>query len=67
MVGTDPVRIVAEVMGLLEDGDEYQRMARVINPYGDGQPARRIAEALLIKLILFLLTKAKSIFFLPVP
>ena len=47
LVGTDPVRIVSEVLRLLEDRDEYQRMARTINPYGDGQAARRIAEALL--------------------
>lgn len=47
LVGTDPNRIVAETTRLLEDPVEYARMARAVNPYGDGRAAERIASALL--------------------
>jgi UDP-N-acetylglucosamine 2-epimerase (non-hydrolysing) len=46
LVGTDEERIVAEATGLLEDGAEYGRMARIHNPYGDGRACERIAEIL---------------------
>ncbi len=47
VVGTDRERIVAETVRLLEDQAEYARMARAVNPYGDGHAAERIVEALL--------------------
>jgi UDP-N-acetylglucosamine 2-epimerase (non-hydrolysing) len=47
LVGTDPDRIVAEVRRLLEDPAAYESMSRAHNPYGDGQAARRIVEAIL--------------------
>jgi len=47
LVGTDVERIVGEATRLLEDPAEYQRMARVHNPYGDGQASRRIADLIL--------------------
>jgi UDP-N-acetylglucosamine 2-epimerase (non-hydrolysing) len=47
VVGTDPDRIVSEAYRLLENDAEYARMARAINPYGDGLAAERIAAALL--------------------
>ena len=43
LVGTDRARIVAEAVRLLEDSREYDRMARVHNPYGDGRSCVRIA------------------------
>ena len=46
LVGTDEDRIVEEAERLLDDGDEYRRMTRVHNPYGDGQACRRIGEVL---------------------
>jgi UDP-N-acetylglucosamine 2-epimerase (non-hydrolysing) len=46
LVGTDVDRIVAEATRLLEDQDEYTRMTRVHNPYGDGHACERIAGAL---------------------
>jgi UDP-N-acetylglucosamine 2-epimerase (non-hydrolysing) len=46
LVGTQTRRIVEEVVRLLEDRQEYERMARVHNPYGDGQASRRIADAI---------------------
>ncbi len=47
LVGTDPDRIVSEAARLLTDPAEYGRMARAVNPYGDGEAARRIVSALL--------------------
>ena len=47
LVGTDEERIVAEAARLLDDRNEYRRMTRVHNPYGDGQACRRIADLLL--------------------
>lgn len=47
VVGTSQTRIVAEAIRLLEDASEYQRMARAVNPYGDGHTAERIVAHLL--------------------
>ncbi|MDE3195302.1 MAG: UDP-N-acetylglucosamine 2-epimerase (non-hydrolyzing), partial [Acidobacteriota bacterium] len=47
LVGTDESRIAGEVNRLLDDADARERMARVHNPYGDGQASRKIAEATL--------------------
>jgi UDP-N-acetylglucosamine 2-epimerase len=46
LVGTDAARIVREASALLGRPDDYARMARASNPYGDGQAARRIVSAL---------------------
>lgn len=46
LIGTDKERIVAEANLLLDDSAEYERMARVANPYGDGNAAERIADAI---------------------
>jgi len=46
VVGTQRSRIVAEVARLLENRSEYVRMARAVNPYGDGRAAHRIVNAL---------------------
>jgi UDP-N-acetylglucosamine 2-epimerase len=46
LVGTDPVRIVAEASRLLSDDDAYRLMARCVSPFGDGKAATRIADAL---------------------
>jgi len=47
VVGTDRQRILAEACRLLDDPAERERMARAVNPYGDGQASRRIVAALL--------------------
>jgi UDP-N-acetylglucosamine 2-epimerase (non-hydrolysing) len=47
LVGTDERAIVAEATRLLEDRAEYDRMARVHNPYGDGRASPRIGDAIL--------------------
>ncbi len=47
LVGSDEERIVAETSRLLDDPGEYNRMARVHNPYGDGHASERIADVIL--------------------
>ena len=46
LVGTDAERIVTETTRLLTDEAAYEAMSRSVNPYGDGQAAGRITEAL---------------------
>lgn len=46
LVGTDPARIVVETARLLDCSDEYTRMSRTHNPYGDGHASQRIEAAL---------------------
>lgn len=46
LVGASAARIVRETARLLEDGEEYRRMARAHNPYGDGHASERIAAEL---------------------
>jgi UDP-N-acetylglucosamine 2-epimerase (non-hydrolysing) len=47
LVGTDTIRIVAEACRLLDDPEAHAAMARAVNPYGDGQAAGRIVQAIL--------------------
>jgi UDP-N-acetylglucosamine 2-epimerase (non-hydrolysing) len=47
LVGTDARKIVTEADRLLEDRGEYERMAGVASPYGDGHAAQRIAAGVL--------------------
>ncbi|MGI6085355.1 MAG: non-hydrolyzing UDP-N-acetylglucosamine 2-epimerase [Acetivibrionales bacterium] len=46
LLGTDAETVYNEARRLLEDSNEYLRMAKAINPYGDGQASKRIIEAL---------------------
>lgn len=46
LVGTDANRIEEETLRLLDDQSAYAEMARALNPYGDGQAAKRIAAVL---------------------
>jgi UDP-N-acetylglucosamine 2-epimerase (non-hydrolysing) len=43
LVGTDREAIISEATRLLDDPAEYERMARLHNPYGDGKASGRIA------------------------
>ena len=47
VIGTARQRIFREVTRLLDDSAEYDRMARAVNPYGDGLASKRIVGALL--------------------
>jgi UDP-N-acetylglucosamine 2-epimerase (non-hydrolysing) len=46
LVGTDINLIVSEVDLLLNNSDEYQKMSKAHNPYGDGLACERILEFL---------------------
>ena len=46
LVGTDEEVIYRTFRQLLEDRDEYDRMAHACNPYGDGHACERIADIL---------------------
>jgi UDP-N-acetylglucosamine 2-epimerase (non-hydrolysing) len=47
LVGTKSDHIVGETMRLLNNPEQHARMAKAVNPFGDGQAAKRIAEALI--------------------
>jgi UDP-N-acetylglucosamine 2-epimerase (non-hydrolysing) len=47
LVGTDARAIVEEASRLLDDPAEHARMAKAVNPFGDGKAAGRIVRALL--------------------
>lgn len=47
LVGTDEKKIVREARNLLENEEEYEKMANAVNPYGDGKAAKRIVRCLL--------------------
>ena len=46
LVGTDEEVIYSSFKLLLEDKEEYHRMSRANNPYGDGLASKRIADIL---------------------
>jgi len=46
VVGTEMQTIVRETARLLDEPAEYERMARAVNPYGDGHASERIVRAL---------------------
>ena len=46
LVGTDAATIVRETMAVLDSPDEYERMSRIHNPYGDGHASERIEAAI---------------------
>ncbi len=47
IAGVDKDDIVSLASALLSDKNEYDKMAKAVNPYGDGEACRRIAEAIL--------------------
>lgn len=46
LVGTDYEKIVNEVSTLFDDTSAYEAMSKAVNPYGDGEACRRIADIL---------------------
>jgi UDP-N-acetylglucosamine 2-epimerase (non-hydrolysing) len=46
LIGTETEAITAALLRLLRDRRAYERMARAVNPYGDGHAAERIADHL---------------------
>jgi UDP-N-acetylglucosamine 2-epimerase (non-hydrolysing) len=47
LVGTNEERIVDQASLLMDDPAEYDRMARVHKPYGDGHASQRISDVIL--------------------
>lgn len=50
LAGTDKDNIYAMTSLLLEDRNEYDKMANAVNPYGDGFASERIGESILYHL-----------------
>lgn len=46
LAGVETDRIVSLTQELLQGGEAYAKMARAVNPYGDGNACRRIADAI---------------------
>ena len=46
LVGTDKNVIVREVSALLDDNEAYEKMAKAVNPYGDGTTSQQIRDIL---------------------
>lgn len=42
LVGTDKEKIVRETLELLNNKKKYEKMAKAVNPYGDGKASQRI-------------------------
>lgn len=51
LTGTDTQKIIKNVDLLLSDKNEYDKMAKSRNPYGDGHASKRIADILIDKLL----------------
>jgi UDP-N-acetylglucosamine 2-epimerase (non-hydrolysing) len=49
LVGTDSDVIYRETIRLLTDKEEYERMSKASNPYGDGHASERIVDAIIEK------------------
>ncbi len=50
LVGTEEETIYSEFTKLLTDSEEYNKMSKASNPYGDGFACKRIADILIEKL-----------------
>ncbi|MFZ6010355.1 MAG: non-hydrolyzing UDP-N-acetylglucosamine 2-epimerase [Bacteroidota bacterium] len=46
LVGTRKENITAHARKLLDDSNAYQKMAKAVNPYGDGKTSQRIVDIL---------------------
>lgn len=46
VVGTEKEEIVSQVALLLDNKDEYKKMAHAVNPYGDGRASQRVVGAI---------------------
>jgi len=53
LTGTDEAEVYQSFTALLDDGAAYAAMAHAVNPYGDGQACRRIADILEERLATF--------------
>lgn len=51
LVGTDKDIILKEIDALINNEEEYKKMATAVNPYGDGRAAEYIKDAIISKMI----------------
>jgi UDP-N-acetylglucosamine 2-epimerase len=49
LAGTNEERIFSMASEILENEEEYNSMARAVNPYGDGNASPRIVQTLLYR------------------
>lgn len=49
LVGTDEDRVYKETMNLLNNKNDYNKMSKASNPYGDGYASKRIVDAIIKK------------------
>lgn len=47
LVGTNKEKIIKEIGNLLDNSEEYLKMSKVVNPYGDGKSSDRIIQILI--------------------
>ncbi len=47
LIGTDRERIFSSIQHLLNDDDAYTKMAKSVNPYGDGNAAEYIIKRII--------------------
>ncbi len=47
IIGVEKETIIREVEALLDDKKEYMKMARAVNPFGDGRAGQRIVDMLI--------------------
>ena len=47
LVGTDEEKIYQEAKNLLDNEEEYLKMSKASNPYGDGNASKRIVDAII--------------------
>ena len=46
LVGTNKEKIVFETSKLLLDSEEYKKISKAVNPYGDGKASKKIRRIL---------------------
>lgn len=46
LIGTKEEKVIAEITELLENSEQYEKMAKAQNPYGDRNASQRIIEAI---------------------
>lgn len=50
LVGTEKEALLMELNTLINNDEEYKKMANAVNPYGDGNAAERIRKAIISKM-----------------
>ncbi len=51
LVGTDKDKILKEAQNLIDSKEEYEKMSKAHNPYGDGKASQKIVDFLKLKMV----------------